>query len=75
MKGLNNRFDTSNDFLDELFNTTKGGFIEDYIFSQALEEFNLEEEAAMEIMLQSTKYHFVREQGGFSVYTIEEAED
>ncbi len=68
MKGLNNRFDTSKDIIDELVADSRGYFIEDAAFSQAIDEYDTEEELVMEKMMESTKYGFKRVQNGFDYF-------
>ena len=63
---LNNLFDISKPFLIALIDVC-GFNIPDYKFNTACEEFGIDEEEAMEKMMDSSEYEFIRLPEGWSV--------
>lgn len=63
---LNNKFDTSKSFLDAIVDRCKDN-LPDYMFNTACEEFEIEEEEAMEMMLNSDNYDFIRMAEGWKI--------
>jgi hypothetical protein len=69
MKKLNNRFDTDLPFVDAMIAETNEQDLPDDVFTQACEEFNLEEDEAMVLMVKSDKYEFHRIEHGWFITT------
>ena len=67
MKTINNRFDITKPILDAIVNEIGEGDLSDNLFNQACEEFHIEEEKLMELMLDSDSYEFIRDGKGWIV--------
>lgn len=67
MRPLNNRFDTSKDFPKALVDEC-GDTIPDYQFEQACGEFEIDEDEAMQMMVDSTDYEFERLGDGWVLF-------
>lgn len=67
MKDINNRFDTEIDFVESIMDEISGNELPDDMFSQACEEFGIGEEDAMELLVFSREYEFMRLATGWIV--------
>lgn len=63
---LNNLFDTTKPFIEELVRVSEKDEITDHMFEQACAEYELDEDEAMEIMINSEEYEFIRLGNGWT---------
>lgn len=72
MKGINNRFDTEIDFVESIMDQARGTReLTDSMFEQACEEFGIEEDDAMQLLMDSKEYDFLRLAEGWNVISKE----
>ncbi len=72
MKNINNRFDTNKPFIEGMLDETDKLNLHDSVFEQACEEYDISEEDAMELMINSNDYKFVRLQESWAIINLNE---
>jgi len=67
MKNLNNRFNTDKLILDAIFDEIGESKLPDYLFDQVCDEFEINEDRLMLLMLESDIYNVERCDDGFLI--------
>jgi len=67
MKKLNNRFDTDKPILDAIFDEIGENELQDYLFEQVCDEFEMDETDVMELMMDSKEYNVRKTKSGFLI--------
>lgn len=67
MMNINNLFDVSKDFVTGIVNYVGETKLPDYLFSQACDEYEIDETKAMELLLESSDYEFIRISEGWII--------
>ncbi len=67
MQKLNNKYDNTKSFDEAVVSGTRGTYLCDSDFSQAIDEFGIEEEYAMDLLANSINYNFRRCEDGWEI--------
>ena len=67
MMSINNLFDTSKDFVTGIVNYVGETRLPDYLFSQACGEYEIDEDEAMQLLMDSSDYEFIRVDEGWII--------
>ena len=60
MININNLFDVNKDFVTGIVNYVGETKLPDYLFSQACDEYEIDETEAMQLLIESSDYEFIR---------------
>lgn len=69
MMNINNLFDVNKNFVTSIIEYVGEERLPDYLFSQACDEFKIDETEAMELLMKSSDYEFIRIAEGWIINT------
>ena len=64
---INNLFNTSKDFVAGIVNYVGETRLPDYLFGQACNEYEIDEDQAMQLLMDSSDYEFIRVDEGWII--------